>query len=426
VNGARTRRRIAVIGGGVAGLTAAWALRRDAEITLYESDDRLGGHAHTHDLPGPGGVPIPVDSGFLVHNHRTYPTLIKLFRELGVQTRPAEMSLSVRCDGCGLEYAGSRGLPGLFPQAANLVSGRYLRLLSEVPRFHRTARAELRRPDSLVPLGELVERAGFSPYFRSHFLTPLIASVWSCAPGVALQYPARYLFEFLQNHGMLSVTGSPQWMTVVGGSRTYVERIEKDVHAVRLSTAARSVARRVDGAEVLGDDGSRERFDGVVIATHADQALELLAAPTAVQHEVLGAFGYSRNVTLVHTDEAVLPRARAARASWNYAMTSCAAQPESVLVSYDVTRLQSLPTAPGGPRYLVTLNDDGRVDRARVVRRMVYEHPVYTPAAVTAQRSLTSIEDGVITFAGAYHGWGFHEDGAVAGLRAARRLGATW
>lgn len=420
------RRRIAVIGGGVSGLTAAWALRREAEVTLYESDDRLGGHAHTHDLPDPHGVPMPVDSGFLVHNQRTYPTLIRLFHELGVQTQPAQMSLSVRCDGCGLEYAGARGLRGIFPRASNLASGSYLRMLTEIPRFHRTARALLRRPDPTVPLGEIIETEGYSDYFRAHFLTPLIASVWSCSPGVAMRYPARYLFEFLHNHGMLSVTGSPQWMTVVGGSRTYVERIEKEVHAVRTSTAAESVVRHAAGAEVRGSDGSVTRFDGVVVATHADQALELLGRPSAVQKDVLGAFGYSRNVTLLHTDQSVLPRAKGARASWNYAMTSCDALAESVLVSYDVTRLQGLPTASGGPRYLVTLNDDGRVEPATVMRRMVYEHPVYTPAAVVAQRRLGSIEDGVITFAGAYHGWGFHEDGALAGLRAARRLGATW
>jgi predicted NAD/FAD-binding protein len=412
------------VGAGVSGLSAAWVLQRAADVTLYEADDRLGGHAHTHDVPRPVGPPIAVDSGFIVHNEKTYPTLLRLFAALGVATAPSDMSMSVHCDGCGLEYAGARGLRGLFPAAENLRRPAYLRMLTEVPRFHRAARALLHTaPTSPEPtLGQFVAAHGYTDYFVAHFLAPVVAAVWSCAPGTAMQYPARYLFRFLDHHGMLAVTGSPPWRTVVGGSRSYVTAISKDLCAVHTATPVRAVTRTPVGVAIRDDADTVAEFDAVVVATHPDQALRLLAAPTALESAVLGAMPYSVNHTVLHTDPAPMPRRPGARASWNYRLTGCAGAGESVLVTYDMNRLQSLP---GPMSYLVSLNDP-EVDPDRVIARMVYEHPIYSPESVAAQARLPELDDERVVFAGAYHGWGFHEDGAASGVRAAARLGVTW
>ncbi|HTZ42276.1 MAG TPA: FAD-dependent oxidoreductase [Jatrophihabitans sp.] len=421
-----TPRRIAVIGSGVAGLTAAYVLQRSAEVTLYEADDRLGGHAHTHDLVDAAGRDVRVDTGFIVHNQHTYPTLLRLLRELDVATQESEMSMSISCGGCGLEYAGARGLSGLFPRAANAANPRYLRMLAEVTRFHRRARALLRDAGDAAAgqtLGEFLDAGRFSTYFRLHFVTPLIAAVWSCAPRLAGRYPARYLFQFLDNHGMLSVTGSPQWRTVVGGSARYVEQAAKQLGAVLTSTPVRSVRRLAGGVEVRDDADNRGAYDAAVIATHPHQALRMLAEPTPAERATLGAIHYSVNPTVLHTDPSVLPRAPRAHSSWNYRMPSCTSDAGAVRVSYDMNRLQRLDSAT---RYLVTLNDDGQVAPGRVLDRMVYEHPIFTPESVAAQAGLPRLNDGVLAYAGAYHGWGFHEDGCRSGVDAAASLGVRW
>ncbi|WP_415948045.1 NAD(P)/FAD-dependent oxidoreductase [Streptomyces sp. KLOTTS4A1] len=422
--GYRGRPRTAVIGSGVSGLTAAYVLARAHHVTLYEADDRLGGHAHTHDLTSPDGSAHRVDSGFIVHNRRTYPNLLRLFAELGVATQESEMSLSVRCEGCGLEYAGARGPAGLFARPRNALSTRYLRLLAQVPAFHRAARRMLAQDAGTgLTLGEFLDREGFSPYFRTHFMTPLISSVWSCDAATAQHYPAAYLFRFLSHHGLLSVGGSPTWRTVSGGSRTYVDRVARALHAVYPATPVRAVQRHPDGVRITADDGSTRPYDSVVVATHPDQALRLLADATAQEKEVLGAFRYSRNSTLLHTDTSLLPRARGARASWNYLMPSCTAGAERVRVSYDMNRLQRLDAAD---TYVVTLGGEDRVAPDRVRARMVYEHPVYTPESVAAQQRLPELSTPVAAFAGAYHGWGFHEDGCRSGVSAAAALGVHW
>ncbi|MGW6574208.1 NAD(P)/FAD-dependent oxidoreductase [Streptomyces sp. NPDC054945] len=416
------RRRIAVVGGGVAGLTAAHILQRAYDVVLYEADDRLGGHAHTHELTTEDAGTVHVDSGFIVHNERTYPHLLRLFRELGVTTQESEMSMSVRCDGCGLEYAGARGAAGLLG-GGNLLRGRHLRMLAEVPRFHRAARRLLDSPDSGQTLGEFLDAHGFSRYFVGHFAIPLVAAVWSCAPDTALQYPARYLFRFLAHHGLLSVKGSPQWRTVTGGSADYVAKAAKHLTSVRTSTPVRAIVRAADHARVLTPDGDSTPYAAVVVAVHPDQALRLLADPTEDEVRILGAFTYSRNPTVLHRDTSLLPRSPHARASWNYWLPSCSARPESVQVSYDMNRLQQLPTAEP---HIVTLNARGRVDPFDVIARMVYEHPVYTPGSVAAQEELPRLNTSVTAFAGAYHGWGFHEDGCRSGVAAAEALGVRW
>jgi uncharacterized protein len=421
------RRRMAVVGGGVAGLTAGYVLRRAHDVTLYEADDRLGGHALTRRVVTARGDTVPVDMGFIVHNERTYPHLLRLFRELGVTTQDTEMSMSVRCAGCGLEYAGARGPAGLFARPGNALRGRYLRMLAEVPVFHRRARALLARAtaggEPPLTLGEFLTRGRFSRYFVTHFVTPLVAAVWSCAPATAMRYPAAYLFRFLDHHGLLSVTGSPRWRTVTGGSAEYVERVAKELPSVRTGAPVQSVRRSADGVRITTADGAVAEHDAVVIAVHPGQALRMLADPTAAERQVLGAFRYSRNPTVLHTDTSVLPGSPSAAACWNYAMPSCDAPADRVEVSYDMNRLQRLP---GPERYVVTLNGGERVAEDSVLSRTVFEHPVYTPDSVAAQRRLPELTTAVTAYAGAWHGWGFHEDGCRSGAEAAAALGVRW
>ncbi|MEV5124619.1 FAD-dependent oxidoreductase [Streptomyces decoyicus] len=419
------RRRIAVVGGGVAGLTAAYVLQQGGgEVSLYEAEDRLGGHAHTHDTVSGDGRVVRVDTGFIVHNERTYPLLLRLFRELGVATQDSEMSMSVRCEGCGLEYAGARGPAGLFAQPRSALRGRYLRMLTEIRSFHRAARTTLAtdRADTLT-LGRFLADCGFSRYFVTHFVTPLVSAVWSCAPSTAMRYPAVYLFRFLEHHGLLSVSGSPQWKTVTGGSVEYVGRVGKQLTVVRTGTPVRAVHRSHDRAAVVTEDGAEHTYDAVVVAVHPDQALRMLADPTDDERRVLGAFSYSQNTTLLHSDTSLLPRAHGARASWNYLMASCTTPADKVQVTYHMNRLQRLNTPED---YLVTLNATDRVATHRVLARMVYEHPLYTPESVAAQQCLPQLNTAVTAFAGAYHGWGFHEDGCRSGVQAAAALGVRW
>ncbi len=428
-------------------MTAAYLLQRAYDVTLYEAQPRLGGHAHTHDVIATGAGEagdrvVSIDSGFIVHNDRTYPNLLRLFAELGVDTQDSDMSMSVRCDGCGLEYAGARGLGGIFAQPANAANPRFLRMLVEVKRFHRHAHRVLRQTDDEQPdgtnpatLGAFIESGRYSPYFVRHFLVPLVSCVWSCPPETALAYPARYLFEFLDHHGALQVTGSPQWRTVVAGSARYVERIAKELPVTVVGTPVRSVARVGEGAahgpgggagrgvEIRDAADRVDAFERVVVATHADEALALLAAPRADERAVLGAFGYSANETVLHTDATLLPRSRRARASWNYRLDRCEGDTDHVQVSYHMNRLHRLSEPTD---YVVTLNGQGRIRADSVIARMRYTHPIYTPASVAAQAKLASLNDDRLAFAGAYHGWGFHEDGCRSGVQAAAALGVRW
>ena len=430
-----TTPRVAVIGSGVAGLTAAHVAAKSARVTLFEADDRLGGHADTHLVPE-GDRTLAIDTGFIVHNRHTYPTLLRLFAELGVATQESEMSLSVRDDETGLEYAGALGLGGLFPGGANLLNPAYLRLVTEIPRFHRRARALLADPPGLdtppppsratrhrVPdaAGLPARAAGFSAYFQRHFMEPLVAAVWSCDPDLALDYPARYLFEFLHHHRMLQVFGSPTWRTVVGGSHEYVARVAAGLDDVRVGTKVTSVRDTGSGVDVTDGNGAVTTVDAVVIATHPGPALAMLAEPTPEQREVLAAIPYADNTALLHTDGSLLPRAAGARASWNFLRPTDTTA--GVTVTYDLTRLQRLDT---DTRYLVTLGGEDLVDPGSVIDRMEYAHPLYDPASVAARRRLPAIATDRIVFAGAYHGWGFHEDGARSGVAAAERLGFRW
>ncbi|GAA1958030.1 hypothetical protein GCM10009798_16990 [Nocardioides panacihumi] len=412
--------RVAVIGSGVSGLVAAYACATRAHVTLYEADERLGGHADTHDVVE-GDRKLAIDTGFIVHNGRTYPTLTRVFDELGIATQASEMSMSIVDDLSGIGWAGARGWRGLLPDARHLRDVEHLRMLLDIPRFHRRARRLLRATGSDLTLGEFLREGRFSAHFVRHFAEPLVAAVWSCDPQVARDYPARYLFQFLDHHGMLAVSGSPTWRTVTGGSREYVTRIAERLDEVRLGARVVEVTEHADRVSVRDGRGDPRHYDKVVIATHPHQALAMLAAPTPEQREVLGAITYSANTALLHTDTSLLPADDRVRASWNFRRTTQEAAP--VTVTYDLTRLQRLDT---DVHYLVTLGGEDLVDPSTVIARRDYEHPLYTPTSVAAQSRLGEIETARIAFAGAYHGWGFHEDGARAGVAAAGRLGFSW
>ena len=415
---------VAVIGAGISGLTAAYVLRGTHQVTLFEGDTRLGGHAQTHDVPTSDGQELAIDSGFIVHNERTYPHLLRLFRELEVPTQPTEMSMSVTCAECGLSYAGARGPAGLFAQRRRLADPRYLRMLLEVPRFHRRARSVLagKEADGLT-WGEFLDAGGYSAYFVEHFAVPLVACVWSSGDEDARAYPARHLFRFLEHHGMLTVGGSPTWRTVTGGSRTYVDKLSANLADVRTGSAVVAVTRHDDGVEVRTADGTLATFDKVVIATHADDASAILADATPEEKADLGAIGYSANRTWLHRDASVLPANPRARASWNYRKDTCATGSSRVLVSYWMNRLHGVETTDD---LVVTLNAADRVDPDTVIAEMDYRHPVFTTDAVDAAARLRTAGGDRLAFAGAHLGWGFHEDGCRSGVEAAQRLGASW
>lgn len=421
------RPTVAVVGSGIGGLTAAYLLQRRYDVTLLEADDRLGGHADTHDVGTPDGRWISIDTGFIVHNDATYPNLVRLLAELGVASTPTEMSMSICCGQCGLQYAGARGLAGVFAQTRRVADPRFWHLLGQVRRFHRDARALLADdPDDVdaVSLAAFIAIRRYSRYFVNHFLLPLVATVWSSGTTVAAGYPARYLFEFLDHHRMLTVHGSPQWRTITGGSREYVQRAVKHLTAVHTATPVRSIRRHGDGVQIRDESDRVFAADHVVIATHPDQALALLADPTPQEQTVLGALPYSTTSAVLHTDSRVLPTARGARASWNYTVPACATRTDEVTgVSYYMNRLHRLREPVD---YVVSLNCDRSVDPATVIARRTYHHPIYTTASVAARRRLPELTTARTAYAGAYHGWGFHEDGCASGVAAALALGVRW
>ena len=417
---------VAVVGSGVAGLTAAYLLQRRYAVTLFEASDRLGGHAHTHDVELHEGASTPVDTGFIVHNRATYPNLVRLFDELGVETTPTEMSMSIRCFGCGLEYAGGRGTAGVLGWSYATLRPQFLRMLTEVRRFHRAARTVLVDEADSRTLRDFLDAHHFSSYFVAHFVVPLVSTVWSTGTQDALGYPAAHLFRFLDNHGMLSVSGSHRWRTVAGGSRTYVERAAKGLNAVRTGSPVRNVQRHADGVDVRTDADERASFAHVVIATHADQALAMLAEPTTAERDTLGAFRFTPNEVVLHQDASLLPRSIRKQASWNYVARTCGdPYATGARVTYDMSRLQHLGEGADGP-LLVSLGLADRIRSDRILKRFSYSHPVYTPESVAAQENLPRLAGGQVQFAGAWQGWGFHEDGCASGVRAARALGVTW
>ena len=401
-----------MIGSGVSGLGAAYLLGRVHEVSLYERDVRPGGHVNTVEHRG-----LSLDTGFIVHNAPNYPHLGRLFQDLGVRVQTSEMSFSVSCGGCGLEWSGRRP----FAQPLNLARPRFHRFLLEVTRWLRTAVSTLDTAEGLT-LGQYVERHGYSERFRTHFLVPLTSALWSTAPERALDFPADHAIRFFDHHGMLGFERA-LWRTVSGGSRRYVDALLERFTTggrLRLGVGVRAVRRTADGADLTTDDGLTTSFDKVVIATHADQALALLVDPSPAERSALGAFRYTANETVLHTDERLLPRARAARASWNYQLNG-STKPTA---TYYLNRLQRLDA---DEHYCVTLNRTEAIDPERVIMQTVYEHPLYTVETLDGQRSLEALQGSRHThYAGAYLGNGFHEDGLASAVRAAKALGVDW
>lgn len=409
------RLRIAVIGSGISALSCAWLLSRRHQVVVYEREDRLGGHSHTVEVGGASDAPVPVDMGFIVFNEATYPNLIALFDHLGVQSRPTDMSFAVSLDQGRFEYAA----PALFAQRRNAFRPRFWTMLCEVLRFYRDAPAQIAALNgSDVTLGDFLKREGFSEAFRDDHLLPMAAAIWSSPAHTLMDYPAESFLRFCQNHGLLKLVGRPVWRTVCGGSRAYVAAMARALgEGVRLGRQATHVRRLEQGVEVRDIHGGVARFDHVVIGTHADQALALLDQPTEDERALLGAFRYSRNLTVLHSDASLMPRRRRAWAAWNYIGVG-----GGLCVTYWMNRLQGLP----GRDLFVTLNPPRPPRPDTLLRTEVFEHPVFDPAAVRAQKALWSLQgQGGVWFCGAHFGAGFHEDGLQSGLAVAEQLGGV-
>jgi predicted NAD/FAD-binding protein len=403
-----------VIGTGISGLVAARELARDHEITVFEAASWVGGHTNTIDVVEDGRA-VPVDTGFIVFNERTYPNFVRLLAELGVASRASTMSFSVRCEKTGLEWA-SMSLDAFFAQRTNVVRPRFLNMLREILRFNRESR-ELLAPGDDPTLGEYLDRKGFSRTFIDLYIVPIGASIWSAPPGRFEDFPARFFIRFFENHGMNTVFDQPIWRTIVGGSRSYVAPLVASFeHRIRLECPVSSVRRFEDRVEVVSRAGT-ESFDEVVLATHSDQALRLLADATPAEREVLSAIPYQENEAVLHTDTSLLPRARRAWASWNYHVPGDGGN--RVSVTYDMNILQGLETRE---TYCVTLNRSEAIDPARVIKKIVYHHPAFSRASVAAQARHAEISNHArrTHFCGAYWGYGFHEDGVRSGLAVAR------
>ncbi len=418
------RSSVAVIGAGVSGLTAAYLLQREHRVTLFEADGRLGGHAHTHDVSRADGATAAVDSGFIVLNDRTYPLLGRLFEELGVRTRPTEMSMGISCDGCGLSYVGGRSTDGIFAQPRRALDPTFWRLLLSVRRFQKQGIAMLEESSPpAITYREFLDQHGFDRHFVTHYALPVVSCVWSMGHDEALAYPAAYLFAFLRHHGFLTPGDAPTWHTVVGGSRSYADAMRGRLDPVRSGSRVTAVSRKPESVELDDHHGNHHSFDQVVVATHADDALALLTDATEEETDVLGRFGYSTNDAWLHRDESVLPASHRARASWNYRLAGCDDVTDRARVSYWMNRLQGHPE---DEPLIVSLNPAAASAPDDVIANMSYRHPTYTADSVSAQSRLDSLNSDRLAFAGAYHGWGFHEDGCRSGVAAAKALGAPW
>ncbi|HPF13192.1 MAG: FAD-dependent oxidoreductase [Planctomycetes bacterium] len=409
--------KVAIVGTGISGLVASHRLAGEHDLTVFEAGDYIGGHTHTVDVQD-GDRKLAVDTGFIVFNEKTYPNFCGLMHQLGVPYRESEMSFSVRCEATRLEYNGT-SLNGLFAQRRNLVSPRFWRMTRDIVRFYKEAPEVLRDETNRTTLGEFLERGGYSQTFVEKHLIPMSAAIWSARPEVIRRFPLRFLVQFFHNHGFLQIQDRPVWQVIAGGSREYIEPMTRPYRdRIRLRTPVVGIRREADQVLVETAQGEVSRFDRVVLACHSDQALAMLRDATPREREILGAFAYQRNEATLHTDSSLMPQTRRAWASWNYHVT----QPASDLptVTYWMNELQRFQAAKD---YFVTLNRTADIDPNQVLRQIVYHHPIYSQAAVDAQARHHEI-DGVagVHFAGAYWGYGFHEDGVKSGLRAAERV----
>lgn len=418
------RLRIAVIGSGAAGIGAAYLLQHKHDVTIYERNDYIGGHTHTVIVSDGPDAGTAVDTGFIVLNDRTYPTLNRFLSQLKVPIRDSEMSFSFTCERRGFFYNGS-SLNGLFAQRRNLFNMRFLRMIREIFVFNRRALKDLQAGRLAgLTLDKYLQKGFYSKAFRDDYLFPMAAAIWSTAPTRMQDFPAEYIVGFYENHGLLSLRDRPQWKTVVGGSHQYVKAFLKNFRGdVRLNTPIRRIRREAGGVAIELPDHDIQRHDLAVIATHADEALRLLADPSPDEKRALGAWTYERNRVTLHTDESVMPLARRAWAAWNYAREAQEGGESPVSLTYDMNRLQGLKTKS---RYFVSVNRHGRIAPDSVVRELEYTHPVYTFDSLHSHDLLKSINGRNNTYyCGSYFGYGFHEDAIHSGAQVAAEFGLT-
>ena len=404
--------RIAIIGTGIAGNVAAWKLRNDHDITVFEAADYIGGHTNTIDVTE-GDQSLAIDTGFIVFNEHTYPNFIRLLDEIGQESQPSTMSFSVQSGDGALEYCGTT-LNTVFAQRSNLLRPSFYRMLRDILRFNKTALPSTEHVGTSYTLGEFLSDNDYSHEFVDHYLVPMAAAIWSAEPGSILEMPASFLVRFFANHGLLSVNDQPQWRVIKGGSRQYVTKLvagHRD--RIRLNSPVQSVRRVDDRIEVRSAAGGCEWFDYVFFACHSDQALALLKDPTVAEREVLGAIRYQSNEAVLHTDESLMPQRKLAWAAWNYHIPTDPSR--HVAVTYNMNILQGLASQK---QYLVTLNSDRGIDADKVIQRVQYEHPIYSREAVAAQRRQAELNCDRTFFCGAYWRNGFHEDGVVSAIDA--------
>ncbi|TKB82973.1 MAG: FAD-dependent oxidoreductase [Nitrospira sp.] len=413
--------KIAIVGTGVSGMVAAYLLHREHEITVFEAADYIGGHTNTHDVSMDGRT-FAIDTGFIVFNDWTYPNFIALLKKLGVESQASDMSFSVKCEQTGLEYNGT-SMNTLFSQRRNLLRPSFYRMIRDILHFNRESVELLSQPDPGPSLGAYLEANRYSSEFINHYIVPMGAAIWSTDHATMWGFPARYLVQFFKNHGMLSVNERPVWRVIKGGSQRYMERLIAPFRdRILLNAPVESVVRHSDSVELRltqGGVGRTMRFDHVIIAAHSDQALSMLADPSPAEREVLDAIPYHDNEAVLHTDTSLLPRRKLAWAAWNYHLLRN--QPDRAVVTYHMNRLQGLSASR---EFCVTLNHTQAIDPRKIIRRITYHHPVYSPAAVAAQKRHGEIS-GVnrTSYCGAYWGFGFHEDAVKSALAACKPFG---
>jgi len=404
--------KVAVIGSGIAGNVAAYKLRKEHDITVFESGSYVGGHTNTMDVYEDDRA-LAVDTGFIVFNDRTYPNFIRLLEEIGQESQPSEMSFSVQADDGRVEYSGS-SLNGLFAQRKNLLRPSFYRMIRDILRFNRTTLPNVDHLDGTETLRNYLLENGYSKEFIDHYLIPMAAAIWSAEPGSVLEMPVKFLIRFFANHGLLQISDRPVWHVIKGGSREYVNKlVAGHQDRIRLNNPVQSIRRTDDYVEVHSATGGSERFDYAFVACHSDQALSLLQDASPVEREVLGAIQYQSNEAILHTDASLMPRKQCAWAAWNYHIPRDSAR--HVAVTYNMNILQGLKA---NKQYLVTLNNDRHIDPGKVIRTVQYEHPVYSRESVAAQRRQREINEDRTFFCGAYWRNGFHEDGVVSALSA--------
>ena len=405
--------KIAIIGTGIAGNVAAYHLNKQHDITVFEQNDYLGGHTHTHDIDMPENQ-FSVDTGFIVFNYKTYPNFTKLLKELNVDVEPSSMSFSVKCEKSGLEYNGTT-LNSLFAQRSNLVKPSFYRMINDILRFNKIAVAILDTEQANKSMAEILKEGDYSKEFIEHYLIPMGAAIWSSHPDQMMQFPAGFFIRFFHNHGMLNIDDRPVWHVIKGGSREYVKKLTAPFsEKIRHSTTVKNITRHQDFVELQLKDGSIETYDQVFIATHSDQALSMLTDASDIENETLGAIPYQENEAILHTDETVLPKRKLAWAAWNYHILPEAQ--DRIALTYNMNILQNLKS---DSQVCVTLNNAQAINPEKIIKTITYHHPIFTPAGITAQSRQAEINGANRTyFCGAYWRYGFHEDGVVSALNA--------